>query len=483
MAELAGMRETGRTVRGPVATLVELEDAQSTLHLSLQFREEYRGLEALTRAVELALSFLEFPMVPGVVDLKARGEGTFLYETGPVWTLQELIRQYRDAGQALGVRPAMDLVYLAAGILTEAGENGPVQGVFSHGGLTPNRILVDGDGQVTILGYGIPQVEVTAFLKQEVALEPREDSWRYCPPERLVGSGEDADADLYALCLIAWEVMTGEPLYTGDAAEVRRKASHGEGARLFREQLGRGAVPDEVLHVLSQAMEFDPAQRYADGHELLRALYETFTAIELPGPTLAEVMARVGPAPKRGRALVSAGAASTAVSGDPARRAPPGRGLGGRVHRAPGGGAVAAQVSAERAARYGKGRGASAELPDTSEPARALPAREGESRFGGRPSRAEEGGVPARRQSEEVAERGRVLAAPAAAEAAPDEGTRRFGGRPSRSSEPGEGSVEAARGRSVRAGEAPAEVASEEGSSRFGGRPSRAAEPPAEVAS
>ena len=57
------------------------------------------------------------------------------------------------------------------------------------------RLLVDGAGNVLVLGHALPQVELAAWLTDD-SKPLSADSVRYVPPERLEGDLEDGAADL-----------------------------------------------------------------------------------------------------------------------------------------------------------------------------------------------------------------------------------------------------------------------------------------------
>ena len=53
---------------------------------------------------------------------------------------------YADLGQPVGIRAGLELLVSVGEILSEAADIGESQAVYSHGGLTPWRIILKGDG-------------------------------------------------------------------------------------------------------------------------------------------------------------------------------------------------------------------------------------------------------------------------------------------------------------------------------------------------
>ena len=189
MPRFPGLSPTGRRVRSPTTDLIELQDDSGKLLVALAFRDAYRDAPMLDKGIATIRDFLEMPMIPGVGELKLHppGTGTFVYPTGRCRSLWELSGCFDDP---LGKAAALDLIVKAGKILIDAAEGGHSQGVNSHAGLGPWNILINEKGAVTIIEYGIPQVDIIDFLDDDEYL-PKSDRLRYCPPERLEGAAED----------------------------------------------------------------------------------------------------------------------------------------------------------------------------------------------------------------------------------------------------------------------------------------------------
>jgi serine/threonine protein kinase len=307
MSSIAGHTGTGRKLIGPASDLFEVEDAEGLKHTAIVFHDEWRAHPAITDALGVIKGYLESPLVTGLVELTghAPGDGAFLYPTGKVWSVAEIVQALSDRGERGGIRAGLELMYTAGQILTEGAEAGEPQGVYSHGGLTPRRIMVKGDGQVMVVGYGLPQVEILEYHADRQRI-PREDSFRYCPPERLEARPEDVSSDVFGLCLIAFEMMTGKPVYDGLVNDIRQQAARGEGSRrLFR---FREVLPDPVRNLLTKALRPEVESRYESGEAFLADVHTLLSDRNVPGPSLMDLMGelqsdqrRVGGALQQGR--------------------------------------------------------------------------------------------------------------------------------------------------------------------------------------
>lgn len=287
----ADLEPTGRELADPAATLVECVDSEGLKHTVISFNEEYRGHSTLTTDVDLIMSFMAYPMVTGLVECSAADtkRARFAYPTGTIWTVKEVLRGFDQVNQQIGVRAAIELLYLGGMIVHEAGETGPLQGCFSHGNLNPWRIGLKADGQVQIFGYGLAQVEMYEFVKGD-GEHVGHDSIRYAPPERLEGQPEQPSSDTYALAVMAYELITGKPLY--DQKEPQKMwdaVKLAEGIQTVRNDK---KVPKTIRSLLVDALTYDPDKRL-HGMELVDRVGGLLDDPKLEGRTLLQVMERM----------------------------------------------------------------------------------------------------------------------------------------------------------------------------------------------
>ena len=307
MDTIAGYARTGRQLLGPASDLVELQSSSGQRLTSVVFHPEYRGHNAINAALDVVVGFLEAPMVDGLAELVAhdRANAGFVYPTGQAWSVAEVIRTLSDLGECAGVRAGVELMKQCGTILVEAAEVGESAGVYSHGGLTPWRVLLGADGRVQIIGHALPQVEILVFHETPDRI-PREDAFRYCPPERMEARRENFTSDLFGVALIAFELMTGRPVYDGLINDIRIKAARGEGSR--RLQQFREQIPASVRELLTTALRPEFRDRFQSGSDFLDAVGVALDDRAVVGAGLREVMQRVAQHQPRARQALDAGA-------------------------------------------------------------------------------------------------------------------------------------------------------------------------------
>src|SRR5215831_2815384 len=80
-----------------------------------------------------------------------------------------------------------------------------------HCDVSPSNVMLSTDGYVKILDFGIARATfATALERRRLRGKPR-----YMAPEQTIGEPPTAQADVFALGIIAWELFTGLPLYRG----------------------------------------------------------------------------------------------------------------------------------------------------------------------------------------------------------------------------------------------------------------------------
>lgn len=272
------MRPTRRKVRGPIADLVELTHATGH-HVAITFSDAAAIHDALGHALAPVRDFLEWPLVDGLGSLAAVRPGVLVYRTGrPVRTVHELVGVFAEEGGA-GERAALQWLAQTSRTLIDAAIAGHDRGLLNHGSLDAWFANVSDGGEPVVLGYGIPPFDVEAYLKKGETL-PAVGRLRYAPPERLDGSPETVESDLFAACLLAVELATGRALYRGSPSAVWAAAQRADLASALRE------IPDGLAGVVAPMLraeasvpdaerwwsQVERASRQAGGRALVEAV-------------------------------------------------------------------------------------------------------------------------------------------------------------------------------------------------------------------
>ena len=146
-----------------------------------------------------------------------------------------------------------------------------------HGDLKPANVLIGEGFQVFVSDFGLARN--VADLDPALAGTPA-----YTAPERIrrenLPTALRARADLYALGVIAYEVLTGvRPFDAPDAA--RTEAQHLYKTPPLIDEV-RPELPHELALVIDRYLAKDPCQRPVDGRPLRKALADSHDGVHAP---------------------------------------------------------------------------------------------------------------------------------------------------------------------------------------------------------
>ena len=293
-------RVLSRIGGGGMGVVYRAEDTRLKRTVALKFLppELTRDDSARERFIQeaQAASLLDHPNICTIYDVDAEPDGRLFiamacYEG-------ETLRARLSRGP-LAVAEALDIARQIARGLEKAHQAGIV-----HRDIKPANVMVTPDGLVKILDFGIAKLlDRTGPTQTGTTL----GTVAYMAPEQIQGAS-DQRADLWALGVVLYEMITGRLPFEGDAnAAVLLNILHHPFAPASRV---RPDLPKDVDEVLARALSKDPAGRYQTAAELEQAL-----AAILPAPTsTAPVAAAAAPTRTRRAVTVIAVVALVAVA-------------------------------------------------------------------------------------------------------------------------------------------------------------------------
>jgi serine/threonine-protein kinase len=138
-----------------------------------------------------------------------------------------------------------------------------------HRDLKPANILVNSDGLLKIVDFGVAAAASsgdTQLTKTGYVI----GSPKYMAPEQILGKKVDETADVYSIGVIMYEMTTGVPPYSrGDHMSVMYQHVQGK-AKLCQEI--NPDIPDAYATIIAKAMSVDKTKRYQSMDELNEAL-------------------------------------------------------------------------------------------------------------------------------------------------------------------------------------------------------------------
>ena len=206
---------------------------------------------------------------PHILPLHDSGEvdGTVFYVMP--FVEGESLRDRLERERQLPVDDAVKIAREVAGALDYAHRRGVI-----HRDIKPENILLH-EGQALVADFGI----ALAVSRIESGTRMTETGMslgtpHYMSPEQAMGDRSvDARADVYALGCVLYEMLTGEPPFTGPTAQAIVARVLTDAPRSVRAQ--RPSVPEHVDGAVRKALEKLPADRFGSAAEFAAALSDS----------------------------------------------------------------------------------------------------------------------------------------------------------------------------------------------------------------
>jgi eukaryotic-like serine/threonine-protein kinase len=265
---LAGRYEIESEIgRGGMATVYLAHDTQHDRPIALKVLHPELaaslGAERFQREIRLAAK-LQHPHILGVHD--SGSTDGYLWFTMP-FVDGESLRDRLNRERQLPVADAVRIAREIALALDYAHRHGVV-----HRDIKPENILLI-DGQAMVADFGIAR----ALGQRDEGLTSTGMSIgtpAYMSPEQASGeSGVDGRSDIYSLGCLLYEMLAGEPPFTGPSVQAVIARVMSETPRPLT--TARQAVSRPLAGVVEQAMARTPADRPATAGELARLLEST----------------------------------------------------------------------------------------------------------------------------------------------------------------------------------------------------------------
>jgi eukaryotic-like serine/threonine-protein kinase len=292
-------RELGR---GGMATVYLAHDLKHDRPVALKILHPELaatlGPERFEREIRYAAR-LQHPHILGVHDSgEAAGQLWFTMPFVDGESLRDRLRRERQLSQAEALRIATE----TARALEHAHQHGVI-----HRDIKPENILLTRDGSALVADFGIARALDGADALTQTGMTI--GTAFYMSPEQAAGEPHlDGRTDIYSLGCVLYEMLAGEPPFTGpNVQSVLAKQLSVPAPPL---SVVRGSTPLGVERALERALAKSPADRFATAAEFAEALLEAPTAGASAGtvrPTHDTAASRAPGRSRPGRTVVIAG--------------------------------------------------------------------------------------------------------------------------------------------------------------------------------
>ncbi len=138
-----------------------------------------------------------------------------------------------------------------------------------HHDVSPANILISDHGEVKLVDFGVARANVKTLQKVDGKVRGK---LGYIPPEGLVGKATDHRADIFALGVVLWEVLTLKRLLIGPTREhtVQATLDMRVGKRFKRYG---PIVPADIQSLIQRTVAKDPDERFNDAHAIYDGIH------------------------------------------------------------------------------------------------------------------------------------------------------------------------------------------------------------------
>ncbi|MCK5689075.1 protein kinase [Myxococcota bacterium] len=135
-----------------------------------------------------------------------------------------------------------------------------------HRDVNPANVFLSYDGRVKLGDFGVAAI-TAGRLEESRELAGKAG---YFAPEQLLGEEVDHRADIFAIGVMLFEVLTGKRLF--DGKNINQVMRQNKRARIPKPTKFNKEIPAEVEKIILKALDRKPAGRYSTAKEMLSAL-------------------------------------------------------------------------------------------------------------------------------------------------------------------------------------------------------------------
>jgi serine/threonine-protein kinase len=264
-------RELGR---GGMAVVLLAEDLKHHRRVALKVLQPELsaalGGERFLREIEIVaglqhphiLPLFDSGQIPVGSPERSEGTATLLYYVMPYAEGESLRQRLAREGQ-LPLDAALRITHEVGSALQYAHEHGVI-----HRDVKPENVMLTA-GQAVVTDFGIARALHAAGGESLTISGMVVGTPQYMCPEQ-AGGAVDGRSDQYSLACVLYEMLVGQPPFTGPSAQAvlaRHSLDPVPGVRVVRQ-----AVPAEVEAAILRAMAKTPADRFPSIRQFLHAL-------------------------------------------------------------------------------------------------------------------------------------------------------------------------------------------------------------------
>ncbi len=239
------------------------------LHAQLAQQENF--VKRFQHEADIAVA-VDTPHVAKAYDVGRVGETFYIaMEYVPGWTISRIASDLEKSGR----RPTLPAIGdIVCGALTGLAalhdavhpETGQVLHIV-HRDIAPKNLMLGEDGVTRLIDLGLGKSTVQDWKTGTGVVM---GSPGYMAPEQVIAGDVDRRADLYAMGIVLWELLTQRYYIKRGALPLMLRAQ--SRPQFIAPSTLRDDVPPELDAILAQALHPDPEQRFADANAFAAAV-------------------------------------------------------------------------------------------------------------------------------------------------------------------------------------------------------------------
>ena len=235
--------------------------------LAPEFARDGQFVQRFRREAQSAAA-LNHPNVVSVFDTGSDGPVHYIVME---FVEGRTLRDVLAADGRLHPRRAAEIAESMCRALATAHKQGLV-----HRDVKPGNVMLTPSGEVKVMDFGIARVTTGEALTQTATVL---GTASYFSPEQAKGEPVDARSDVYSAGCVLYEMLTGQPPFSGDSP-VSIAYKHVREDPQLPSQLNRD-VSSGLDAVVMKAMAKNPVNRYQTATEMAEDLHRTQQGVEV----------------------------------------------------------------------------------------------------------------------------------------------------------------------------------------------------------
>ena len=248
----------GELGKGGQGTVYLAQDTQLDRRVAIKtLRNLARQSEQLAREARIVAK-LQHPNIIPLFDAgEHQGVPYLVYAYIEGQTLEQLLKQEKSL-------PLVRSAEIACGVL-EGLDYAHTQGV-AHLDIKPANIMIAASGTPMVMDFGLAKLA----SQQEQAGGALSGTPRYIAPEIIAGKPASAKADIYAVGIMLYEMVTGEAAVSGsNIYEVLNRAAN---ERIAAPSTHNALIDERLETIILKAISKNPDERHASCEAMLLVL-------------------------------------------------------------------------------------------------------------------------------------------------------------------------------------------------------------------